>query len=114
MCPILESVSSFGTWGVFLTRSVLVCLVVCQVESFSYTPRAGISLVVWRLWSFSDSPRDGFCVVIQLVSSFSYTPRAVWLFVGLIVCPARPVLESDSSFGTWGVVVFFFTRLVLV
>ena len=171
--PVLESVSSFGTWEVFLTHPVLVCLVVCQVgsfcytprdgiclfvrrvechhsfragiclavcqvESFSYTPRAGICLVVWRLrsfpdtprdgfclvvwqlgsfpdtprdgfclvvWrlgSFPDTPRDGFCLVIQLVGSFSYTPRALWLFVGFGVSPTRPVLESVSSFGTWG------------
>ena len=82
--PVLESVSSLGTWGVFLTRLVLVCPVVRQVGSFS------------------DSPRDGFCVVIQLVSSFSYTPRAVWLFVGLGVSPTLSALESVSSFGTWG------------
>ena len=72
--PVWESVSSFGTWEVCLTRPVLVCPVVCQVRSFSYTPRAGI------------------CLVIQLVGSLSYTPRAVWLFVGLEVSPKRTVL----------------------
>ena len=88
--PVLESVSSFGMWEVFLTRPVLVCPVVCQVGSFTYTSRAGICLVVWRLRSFS--ARNGFCLVIQLVGSFSYTPRAVWLFVGLEVSPKRTVL----------------------
>ena len=68
--PVLEFVSSFGTWEVFLTRPVLVCPVVSQVGTFSYTPRDGFCLVVWRLGSFSDTPRDGFCLVIQLVGSF--------------------------------------------
>ena len=92
----------------------MVCLVVRQVGSFSYTPRAEICLVVWRLRSFSDTPRNGFCPVIQLVGSFSYTPRAVWLFVGLEVSPTRPVLESVSPFGTWGGFFVVFTRPVLV
>ena len=95
--PVLESVSSFGTWGVFLTRPLLDCPVVCQVGSFYYTPRAGICLVVWRLRSFSDTPGGGFCLIIQSVGSFSYTPRAVGLFVGLGVSPRRPVFESVSS-----------------
>ena len=76
----------------FFTRPVLVCLVVCQVGSFS------------------DTPRDGFCLVIRLVGSFFYTPRAVGWFVGVGVSRKRPVLESVSSVGTWGV---FLTRPVL-
>ena len=94
---VLESVSSFGKWGVVLARPALVCPVVCQLGSFSHTPRAEICLVVWRMRSFPDTPRDGFYLVIQLVGSFSYTPRAVWLFVGLGASLTRPILESVWS-----------------
>ena len=44
--PVLKSVSLFGTWGVSLKRPVLDCLLIRQLGSFSYTPRAGICLVV--------------------------------------------------------------------
>ena len=68
---------------------MLVCPVVCQVGSFS------------------DTPRDGSCLVIQLVAVSS-----LWLFVGFGVSPTRPVLKSVSSFGAWGVFFFFFTYCV--
>ena len=66
--PVLKSVSSFGTWGASLKRPVLDFLLIRQLGSFSYTPRAGICLVVWRVGSLSlslscllytsPSPRD--------------------------------------------------------
>ena len=42
----LKSVSFFGTWGVSLKRPVLDCLLIRQLGSSSYTPRAGICQVV--------------------------------------------------------------------
>ena len=56
--PVLKSITCFGTWGVSLKRPVLDCLLIRQVGSFSYTPRAGIRLVVWRVGSLSVSERE--------------------------------------------------------
>ena len=98
-------------------RPVLHCLVIRQVGSFSYTPRAGICQVV-RTCEVSLKRPVLHCLVIRRVGSFSYTFRAgclsVYTFragICLVVCPVtRFVLESVRSFGGWGVSL---TRSVL-
>ena len=83
---MLESIWSFGGWGVSLTRPVLES--VRQVRSLSIIRPVLES--VWPLlgWGFSRT---------------RHVLEAVWLYVGWGICLTRPFLASVSSFGGWGV-----------
>ena len=94
--PVMESVSSFGAWGVSLRRPVLetvwsfvgwgvslTCPVlksvssIRRVGSLSYTPYTGNCLISRRV--------DSLCVDAPVLNS-------VWSFVGWGVSLTRPVL----------------------
>ena len=104
--PVLNSVWSFGGWGVSLTRPVLESVrrvrslsysfligirpVVRQMGTFSCTPRPGIYLVVHLFdrfaggesllhapcWNLSYTPCLGSCLVVRREESFSYMARS--------------------------------------
>ena len=104
---VLESVSSFGGWGMSVTcPRDQFCLVVCRVGNLSPTRRAGICPVVlvsgqfllhapcWNLFDRS----TGW-------ESLLYTPcwKLSRRFGRWGASLTRPMLESVSSFGGWGI-----------
>ena len=109
--PVLNTLWSFGGWGVSLTRPVLES--VRRVRSLSYLSFTGICLVVRQVGTFSCTPRPGIYLVVHLFDSLpgggsllhapcwdlSYTPC---LGICLVVRReesylTRPVLQSVSS-----------------
>ena len=77
--------------------------------SFSYTPRDGICVFVQRIWGISlTRPVLVCCLVVWFVVIFCYTRaemETVEVRLGGLAESSlkRPVLESVSSFGGWGV-----------
>ena len=102
--PVLESVSSFGGWGVSVTfPRDQFCLVVCRVGSLSPTRRAGICLVVSvsgefflhaPCWNLSDRSTGWESLLYTRCWNLS-RPFGRW---GISL--TRPVFEPDPVLNT--------------
>ena len=68
---LLGSMESFS----YTPRAGIYCLVFRRVDSLSDTPLAVIFLVVRGLGSFSYTPRAAICLVVKRIRNFSYTYR---------------------------------------
>ena len=105
--PVLESVSSFGGWGMSVTSTRdQFCLVVCRVGSLSHTHRAGLCLVLLVSGEFlQHAPCWNLSDRSTVWESLFYTP--CWnlsrRFGRWGASLTRPMLESVSSFGGCGI-----------
>ena len=99
--PVLESVSLIGGSGVSLTTPVMETGRSSRKGGggMSYTPRVAICLVIGRVGILFYTPRPCVCLVNRREGSLYYTARDVFYLVLIWwgVFPTRPVQVTVSS-----------------